>query len=60
MTKLNIYCHCHDHGHCHCHCHCYCHCTVGNNYVGAFCYADDLTLISPTLTRLTEMYACYL
>ena len=22
-------------------------CKIGNNYVGVFCYADDLTLISP-------------
>ena len=25
-------------------------CTIGNNYVGVFCYADDLTLIVQTLT----------
>ena len=30
-------------------------CKIGNNYVGVFCYADDLTLISPTLTGLKCM-----
>ena len=25
---------------------------IGNNYVGVFCYADELTLLSPTLTGL--------
>ena len=59
--------HCHYHGHCHCHCyccclchchcHCYCHCKVGNIYVGVFCYANDLTLISPTLTGRKCMLA---
>ena len=30
---------------------------IGNNYVGVFCYADDLTLISPTLIGLKCMLA---
>ena len=30
-------------------------CKIDNNYVGVFCYADDLTLISPTLTGLKCM-----
>ena len=30
-------------------------CKIGNNYVGVFCYADDLTLLSPTLTGLKCM-----
>ena len=30
-------------------------CEIGNNYEGVFCYADDLTLISPTVTRLKCM-----
>ena len=32
-------------------------CKTSNNYVGVFCYADDLTLISRTLTRLKCMLA---
>ena len=32
-------------------------CKIGNNYVGVFCYADDLTLITPTLTGLKCMLA---
>ena len=32
-------------------------CKVGNNYVGVFGYADDLTLINPTLTELKSMLA---
>ena len=28
---------------------------IGNNYVRVFCYADDLTLINPTLTGLKYM-----
>ena len=32
-------------------------CKIGNNYVGVFCYADDLNLISPTLTGLKCMLA---
>ena len=32
-------------------------CKIGNNCVGVFCYADDLTLISPTLTGLKCMLA---
>ena len=31
-------------------------CKIGNNYVGVFCYADDLTLLSPTLTELKCMH----
>ena len=30
-------------------------CKIGNNYVGVFCYADDLTLLSPILTGLKCM-----
>ena len=30
-------------------------CKIGNNYIGVFCYADDLTLLSPTLTGLKCM-----
>ena len=30
-------------------------CKIGNNYVGVFYYADDLTLLSPTLTGLKCM-----
>ena len=30
-------------------------CKISNNYVVVFCYADDLTLISRTLTRLKCM-----
>ena len=32
-------------------------CKIGNNYVGVVCYADDLTLISLTLTGLKCMLA---
>ena len=32
-------------------------CKIGNNYVGVFCYADNLTLIRPTLTGLKCMLA---
>ena len=32
-------------------------CEIGNNYVGVFGYADDLTLINPTLTELKSMLA---
>ena len=32
-------------------------CKIGNNYVGVSCYAEDLTLISPTLTGLKCMRA---
>ena len=32
-------------------------CKIGNNHVGVFCYADDLTLISPPLTGLKCMLA---
>ena len=32
-------------------------CKIGNNYVGVFCYADDLTLLSPTFTGLKCMLA---
>ena len=32
-------------------------CKIGINYVGVFCYADDLTLLSPTLTGLKCMLA---
>ena len=30
-------------------------CKISNNYVVVFCYADDLTLITRTLTRLKCM-----
>ena len=30
-------------------------CHVGNNFVGAFCYADDLTLLCPSLKGLQTM-----
>ena len=30
-------------------------CKIGNNFVGVVCYADDLSLISPTLTGLKCM-----
>ena len=32
-------------------------CKICNNYVGVFCYADDLTLINATLTELKCMLA---
>ena len=32
-------------------------CKIGNNYVGVFGYADDLTLINPHLTELKSMLA---
>ena len=32
-------------------------CKIGNNYVGVFGYADDLTLINPHLTELKGMVA---
>ena len=34
-------------------------CKIGDNYVGVFCYADDLTLIN-SYFDWTEMCACYL
>ena len=30
-------------------------CKIGNSYLGVFGYADDLTLLCPSLTRLKEM-----
>ena len=30
-------------------------CRYGNHYMGVYCYADDLTLLSPTYTGLQEM-----
>ena len=32
-------------------------CKISKNYLGVFCYAVDLTLISPTLTGLKCMLA---
>ena len=30
-------------------------CRYGNHYMGVYCYADDLSLLSPTFTGLQEM-----
>ena len=30
-------------------------CSYGNEYMGVYCYADDISLLSPTFTGLKEM-----
>ena len=30
-------------------------CIYGNHYMGVYCYADDISLLSPTLSGLKEM-----
>ena len=30
-------------------------CRYGNHYMGVYCYADDLSLLSPTFTGLQDM-----
>ena len=30
-------------------------CRYGNHYMGVYCYADDIGLLSPTLSGLKEM-----
>ena len=30
-------------------------CRYGNEYMGVYCYADDISLLSPTFTVLKEM-----
>ena len=30
-------------------------CRYGNHYMGAFCYADDISLLSPTVSGLQDM-----
>ena len=30
-------------------------CRYGNHYMGAFCYADDISLLSPTVSSLQDM-----
>ena len=32
-------------------------CRYGSQYMGVYCYADDLSLFSPSFTGLQEMYA---
>ena len=35
--------------------HCNIGCRYGNHYMGIYCYADDLSLLSPTFIGLQEM-----